>query len=215
MTELPAPLSRRDSQRRTRTALVAAARQVFSEDGYHAAGLARIARVAGYSKGAVYSNFDGKSALFLAVLDENLELADADPHHDPFDRVAEPDSTGRSIAEGEGYPQHATQGFALATLEFIASAARDETLAPQLHERMRRLLDRYETVARESRADDETLTTAQVGSLLAALDQGTGLLLLAGDVLPDRAIFTAGVRRLLDPARAADEDGRAEDHRAR
>src|SRR5690625_6378950 len=60
MTQLPDPLSRRDRQRQTREALIFAARGVFAEDGYHAASLERIARVAGFSKGAVYSNFDGK-----------------------------------------------------------------------------------------------------------------------------------------------------------
>ena len=48
---------------------------------------------------------------------------------------------------------------------------------------------------------------ADLDALLAALDQGAGLILLAGDVLPDREVFTAGMRRLLDPARAAREDG--------
>lgn len=41
--------------------------------------------------------------------------------------------------------------------------------------------------------------------LLAALDQGAGLLLLSGNVLPGPEAFTEGMRRLLDPARAAAE----------
>ncbi|GAA1486245.1 TetR/AcrR family transcriptional regulator [Brachybacterium fresconis] len=206
MTQLPDPLSRRDRQRQTREALIFAARAVFSEDGYHAASLERIAREAGFSKGAVYSNFDGKSALFLAVMDQNLELAEADPRH-PFEKPSNPASTGWDVAEREGYPLEATQGFALATLEFIASAARDETLAPQLHQRLAAVLDRYDAIARKARPDDETLGAAEVGTLLAALDQGAGLILLAGDVMPDPAVFTAGMRRLVDPARAAAEAG--------
>ena len=206
MTELPDPLSRRDRQQRTRESLIDAARSVFSEDGYHAASLDRIARVAGHSKGAVYSNFANKSALFMAVMDRNLELAGEDLQ-DPFEEPANPTSTGRDLAAREGYPQSATQGFALATLEFIARAARDEELAPQLHERLTALLGRYETIARQGRAEDESLDVADVGALLAALDQGAGLILLAGDVLPDRAVFTAGMRRLIDPARSAGRDG--------
>lgn len=204
MTQLPDPLSRRDRQQQTREALIVAARGVFSEDGYHAASLERIAREAGFSKGAVYSNFDGKSALFLAVMDQNLELAEAD-RRDPFEQPSNPPSTGWDVAEREGYPLEATQGFALATLEFIASAARDETLAPQLHQRLTAVLDRYDAIARKARPDDETLATEEVGKLLAALDQGAGLILLAGDVMPDPAVFTAGMRRLVDPARAAAE----------
>ncbi|MGP9583350.1 MULTISPECIES: TetR/AcrR family transcriptional regulator [unclassified Brachybacterium] len=202
MAQLPDPLSRRDRQRQTREALIFAARRVFSEDGYHSASLDRIAREAGFSKGAVYSNFDGKPALFLAVMDRNLELAEVDLK-DPFETPTDPASTGRGAGEREGVPSEATQGFALATLEFIASAARDEELAPQLHERLGAVLDRYGEIAQRARAEGETLPAAEVGRLLAALDQGTGLLLLAGGFLPDRAAFNDGMRRLLDPVRAA------------
>ena len=205
MTQLPDPLSRRDRQRQTREALIFAARGVFAEDGYHAASLERIARVAGFSKGAVYSNFDGKPALFLAVMDQNLELSGTNLR-DPFERSADPASTGRDVAEREGYPLEATQGFALATLEFIASAARDEKLAPQLHQRLALVLDHYSELARTARADDETLPAHEVGKLLAALDQGAGLILLAGEVLPDPTVFSAGMRRLIDPGRAAAEE---------
>ena len=204
MTQLPDPLSRLDRQRQTREALIFAARAVFSEDGYHAASLDRIAREAGFSKGAVYSNFEGKSALFLAVLDRNLELA-GDDQSDPFEAPSNPSSTGLDLAEREGYPLPATQGFALATLEFIATAARDDELAPQLHQRLAAVLERYREIARKARPEYDPLSVAEVGALLAALDQGAGLILLAGDALPAPEVFTAGMRRLVDPARAAAE----------
>src|SRR5699024_9637771 len=204
MTQLPAPLSRRDGQQQTREALIFAARAVFSDEGYHAATLERIAREAGFSKGAVYSNFAAKSDLFLATLDKNMESADAD-FRDPFQHRAGPASTGQGAVAREGAPSEAAQGFALATLEFIAVAARDEVLAPQLHQRLVALLERYEQIARGAGAAGEPLGTSQVGMLLAALDQGAGLLLLSGNVMPGQETFTEGMRRLLDPARAAAE----------
>ena len=73
MTDLPDPISRRDRQRQTREAIVFAARAAFAEAGYHGARLDRIARAAGFSKGAVYSNFAGKAELFLTVLDKDIE----------------------------------------------------------------------------------------------------------------------------------------------
>ncbi|HEX7352970.1 helix-turn-helix domain-containing protein [Brachybacterium sp.] len=204
MTQLPDPLSRRDRQQQTREALIFAARAVFSTEGYHAATLERIAREAGFSKGAVYSNFVAKSDLFLATLDKNMELADAD-FQDPFQQQAGPASTGQGAVAREGAPHQAAQGFALATLEFIAVAARDETLAPQLHQRLAALLERYDEIARGAMAEEERLAASQVGMLLAALDQGAGLLLLSGNVLPGPETFTEGMRRLLDPARAVAE----------
>ena len=42
---------------------------MFLRQGFHGASLDEIAEAAGYTTGAVYSNFKGKDDLFLAVLD--------------------------------------------------------------------------------------------------------------------------------------------------
>jgi AcrR family transcriptional regulator len=62
-------LSRQDRKERTRADMVAAAREVFLRRGFHGASLEEISEQAGYTKGAVYSNFAGKDELFLAVFD--------------------------------------------------------------------------------------------------------------------------------------------------
>lgn len=63
-----ARLTRSESQARTRTHLVATARDLFLADGYAATSLEKVADEAGYSKGAVYSNFKNKKELCLEVL---------------------------------------------------------------------------------------------------------------------------------------------------
>jgi TetR/AcrR family transcriptional regulator, transcriptional repressor of aconitase len=64
-----ARLSRIESQERTRGRLLAAARELFGRDGYGTTSVERIAEAAGFSKGAVYANFESKEAIFLTVLD--------------------------------------------------------------------------------------------------------------------------------------------------
>lgn len=64
------PVTRAERQARTRDRLVEVARRLFLADGYNATSLDRVALEAGFSKGAVYSNFSGKEELCLAVLDE-------------------------------------------------------------------------------------------------------------------------------------------------
>jgi len=61
--------TREERKARTRADLLVAGRQVFLERGFHRATLDEIAEAAGYTKGAVYSNFADKDALFVAVLD--------------------------------------------------------------------------------------------------------------------------------------------------
>lgn len=60
--------TREESQARTRAQLLRAADRRFLRDGYVATSLAAIAEEAGLTKGAVYSNFESKEELFLAVL---------------------------------------------------------------------------------------------------------------------------------------------------
>src|SRR5690625_99259 len=205
MSRAPQPLSRQERRKQTRDALIAVARGVFEEDGYHAASHDRIAREAGFSQGALYSNFHGKAELFLAVMDKNLELADADLAC-LFAVEMLTSSPGYNIAEREGFPLEATQGFALATLEFVSSAARDKKLAPLLQKRLEAVLERYTRLASQFRTTEETLPAEEIGKLLAGLDQGIGLILLSGGATPDPAIFQSGMRRLLNPVSAVPED---------
>lgn len=61
--------TRAERQARTRESLVEVARGLFLAEGYAATSLDKVAVAAGFSKGAVYSNFSGKEELCLAVLD--------------------------------------------------------------------------------------------------------------------------------------------------
>lgn len=70
-------LTRTQQQERTRAAVLAAAREEFVEQGYALAKIDRIADRAELTRGAVYSNFAGKRALYLAVLVELVEHAPA------------------------------------------------------------------------------------------------------------------------------------------
>ena len=72
---------RAERQAETRRRLVEVAREMFLTDGYAATSLDKVAEQAGFSKGAVYSNFSGKEELCLAVLDSI--------HAEQVDRVAE------------------------------------------------------------------------------------------------------------------------------
>ncbi|EFQ83347.1 transcriptional regulator, TetR family [Aeromicrobium marinum DSM 15272] len=62
-------MTRAERQAQTRERLVEVARELFLDEGYAATSLDKVALAAGFSKGAVYSNFAGKEELCLAVLD--------------------------------------------------------------------------------------------------------------------------------------------------
>lgn len=66
--EKPRRLTRAESKEQTRRRLLDAAAQVFAHRGYTAASVEEIAESAGYSVGAVYSNFSNKEQLFEALM---------------------------------------------------------------------------------------------------------------------------------------------------
>lgn len=173
----------------------------FSRDGYHATSLEGIANEAGFSKGAVYSNFTGKPDLFLALMEFNLKML-REAGWDPF--AVDQDAAGVQ-ADGGMDVDEMVRGFGLATLEFIATAARDEKLVPALRERMQMMIDAYAAVANDARAAGENLPVDDVARLMTALDQGVTVLALSGIASMDAAVIRAGLRRILDPAGAADD----------
>jgi AcrR family transcriptional regulator len=77
-------LSRDEQVERNRRLVLQAARQVFLARGYASATVDAIAEEAGFSKGVVYSQFDSKADMFLALLEariteraeQNARLAD-------------------------------------------------------------------------------------------------------------------------------------------
>src|SRR3712207_9313403 len=82
--------------RDTRTTLLEAARDVFTDVGYTEANVADVVARAGSSVGSMYHHFGGKADLYLALYDEHMTRQEAradnaviqarqDGEHDPFE----------------------------------------------------------------------------------------------------------------------------------
>lgn len=107
---------------------------MFARDGFHGANLEVIANQAGYSKGAVYSNFEGKAELFLAVMDRNLAAVQGGGF-DPFEPLAPAADTDHHGSEDLA---ELMRGLGLAMLALPGIEAADAAL---LRTGLRRLLD--------------------------------------------------------------------------
>jgi AcrR family transcriptional regulator len=89
-------LTRAEAKARTRELLLDAAARVFAAKGFAGASVEEIAEEAGFSIGALYSNFAGKEDLFLALMSGRAA-----------DRVAEATTTLADWHEGSGQPWQA------------------------------------------------------------------------------------------------------------
>lgn len=67
-------LTRAEARAQTRRRLLDAAAETFARKGYDAASVEEIAEAAGYSVGAVYSNFSSKEQLFSELRSERAAL---------------------------------------------------------------------------------------------------------------------------------------------
>ena len=119
-------LSRAEQNDRNRALLLSSALQVFLSHGYHAATLEQIADEAGLSKGAVYSRFESKADMFLALLTDRIAARAAENAA----AVAELASSGTvaGLVELAWQAERATPGWRLLVTEFRVLAARDPAL---------------------------------------------------------------------------------------
>lgn len=119
----PRRLTRIESQAQTRAALLAAARSVLIEYGISAASVELIAERAGYSKGALYSNFESKEAILIALMREHLDAEVALLHEVLEQASSLDDLLGRLDALYAA--MHAQPGLVILSTEFQLLATRN------------------------------------------------------------------------------------------
>jgi len=129
-------MSRKESQLQTRERLLDAALQVFSRRGYSAASVDEIAAEAGFSKGAVYSNFSSKEDLFLALIDRRF-AADVQGYPGIINFMTD----GLRLKNGPDFKEVVMQDrtWNILMVEFFLFALRDESNREKLAVRLDQL----------------------------------------------------------------------------
>ena len=150
-----------------------AATEVFARRGYAAASVEEIADEAGFSHGAVYSNFSGKEDLFLAVYRERIlrrQVEILETHHD----AATPAEGAAAAADQWMARVREDPEYFLLFLEFVLHAARHEEVrtafadAPRATRRtIEALLEQLDDDALALDADELALAIRALGLGLA------------------------------------------------
>ncbi|MFZ6005033.1 MAG: TetR/AcrR family transcriptional regulator [Actinomycetota bacterium] len=181
-----------------RAKLIASAAEVFAEKGYDGAGVAEIARRAGYTTGAIYGRFSGKAELLLAAIEarSDSELDTLFNEHRFEGKVTDILTTvGSHLVTDQMGPESAL------LLEAFVAARRD----PEVRSLMQGALD-----LRGDRLADLVTEAQATGAIDPALDReavvrfchavGFGFLLFrAVDLkLPDPGPWEDLIARLVD-----------------
>ena len=171
----PRRLSRAEQREKTRHCLVEAAAKVFSRRGYDKASVDEVAEEAGFTKGAVYSNFKGKEDLFLATIDQHF-----DRRLESIRRVMdEEQDEGKAHAAGMDFMDQLNadpEYFAL-FFEFWAYAQRNPAVKRKFQPRVARfrmaLAELFE--AKSELGMPLSLPSQQLASMVIAMAAGVAL----------------------------------------
>lgn len=204
-----ARMTREQSRAHTRERLLTAARSAFARSGFHGASVEEIASEAGFSTGALYSNFDGKEDLFLELMEREIEA-----HQREIAEAVRAQASVAARAAG-GAQQWMTMierepELLLLFMEFWAYGVRDPRMRPKVAERfaqMRQVLTQLIVDGVREFDLELDIPAEQLAVVIDALADGIARQKLADpDAVPDDlmgktlALLLAGATR---PAGAA------------
>ncbi|GAA1910791.1 helix-turn-helix domain-containing protein [Nocardioides marmoribigeumensis] len=163
----------RPTREDVRARVLGAAAEVFLEHGYHQASTTEIASRAGFTKGALYSNFGGKEDLFLALVEQEATAR--------VEQLSVPGRTGTvsldDLVDGLlGLTRGDRAGLVFA--EFRAAASQDRDTAARVAVVRRRLVASMAArLAAEVAAAGLALAVPaeEAATVLVALVNGLGL----------------------------------------
>lgn len=192
----------------TRDRLIDAAADLFAERGYERTGIQDIARRAGLTSGAIYSNFRGKRELLLAAMGVPAEAMGR--------AVGAAREAGTSAIDLIGMGAHALVagrgGRARPILvNALVLASRDQEVGKSLRKGLARSFRALATLVDEGKAEGSIAGDVDADTFAYysyALTFGMYLLELAGMAPPDEARWDALLQRLLAALVGSGADGR-------
>ncbi len=166
-------LTRAESQARTRQLIIQAASRLFLREGFQRTSLEEIGEQAGFTRGAVYSNFPSKTAMGIAVIDElyareaaRLEgmLSATESVDEWFDALA------RWADETVGDPQ-----WTRLEIELAASSAHDESYRAATAARYEVMRGRWVALFGERFGGTAGIEPETLGAVAVGLGLGAGV----------------------------------------
>src|SRR3954454_20191518 len=139
-------LTRAERREQTRQELVTAAEDCFVTGGFHATSVEQVADRAGYTKGAVYSNFASKEDLFFAIYEGRVDWVLT--HTVPRLREVAPQRVFDDLATATIDRREVDDGWLAVFFEFWAHVLRHQELRERFDPNPARVLEPLEESVR-------------------------------------------------------------------
>jgi AcrR family transcriptional regulator len=195
------PLTPERRRAMTRQHLLEAAAMVFARDGFQGSSLDEIAATAGFTKGAVYSNFKSKDDLFLAVLDERFERGRAAIRGVLDTPEARSPDEWKPLVASAVRESLWDESWTMLFLEFVLYAARNPEARSKLAAWTRHSLSQVEELLTEEYDAADTppgYPPADLAIISVALFDGLGVYRLIDPSLTSDQTLTAALQFLSD-----------------
>lgn len=200
----------RPRRAQVRARILASAAAVFARQGFAGATIDDVAAAAGFTKGAVYSNFTNKDELFLALMDAQVQarvdlvaglLTDVQLHG-----TALSSHTLRTIGDQLARATSAEPDWHLLFLEFWQRAMREPVVREQFIAHRRALRAAIAEVARGALPAGADWLPDEAAVLVLALSNGLAIETLAdsADIAPE--LFGRALAALADLPAASSND---------
>ena len=186
-------MTREESRQVTRRRLLDAAARVFAKRGYRGASVEEISSEAGYTIGALYSNFAGKEEVLLALLEQRVAqvaeriVAAARRGDTPTDKLR------AGAREWMEFLDDEPELYAL-MVEFWTIWVRDDEQRPHHGKRFAAVREYIGGLIQE-KADEMDVTMRlppdQIGAVVLALADGLALQYLANPDAVPKELFSA------------------------
>lgn len=168
---------RRPRREEVRQRVLEAATRVFGRHGYTEATLDEVAAEAGFSKGAVYSNFANKEEVFYALLREHVG-ARVERVQNAIASAESLQAAGAAAGRASGEAVDEEPDWHLLFLEFVTRAARQPELGEELGRQRAELRRMIADQAREnldSLGGEPALSAEQLANIMLALSNGLAI----------------------------------------
>ena len=180
------PPRTRPTRGEVRDRILDAASKVFAAEGFAGATIDAIGQAAGFTKGAVYSNFGSKDELFLALLDREFELRGeqiATALESGGDTTAAAQTLSRSVLDSV----HDHADYYVLFVEYWLRAVRDPELRERLIARRRAAAAQQADNLAGSAAATSGRPLAELAQLVVTMNLGIAMeeVLRPGTIDPD------------------------------
>jgi len=200
-------LNREESQARTRSLLIKAARREIVKKGFAMASIRDIAEAAGFSLGAIYSNFPDKEAILLELIQQHqseerarIEATLARAGNDAAAAMAGVEKWAQTV--------NADPDLGVLAIELQLHALRNPAFAEvynEMNRKHRRALGAMITQLFELFGKKVPGEASEIATGLATLSRGLALAPAGNDTRRDGRIVLTFLKALIESAPAADE----------